>query len=726
LARAALALAAAALLLPATAAARFDPAALVDPMVGTGTPYPERGVFGHGATFPGAVAPFGMLQWTPYTDPAEPGGYDYAAQRITGFPLTALSGGGCGALNDVSFMPWSGPVPPPASGTPFSHRNERARPGYYRVSLGSPGVRVELTAGARSGLARIAYPRGPVGVLGLKSTARPDGSTPGGFRAVGHRGLEGSVVGGEHCGRRSRYRLYFTVLFDRPFRRVTGRPLEDGWVSFDTSREPRLGVRAAISYVSAAGARRNLRTGIPSFRFDDMRRATAADWRRLLGRVRVQGGSQANTRRLYTGLYHSLIEPSRFSDADGRYRGTDGRAHRARGWTQYTNLAGWDAYRSWAPLLAVVAPRTARDLARSLVADAQQCGAVPRWLLAGRETGALVGDGGSHTLATLDAFGVVDYPRRLALRAMLAAAERPGRRCDGYQARPGLQSYLRLGFVPADEPGGTYGPSSTTLEYASTDFAVAMLARRLRQHAAAARLLGRTGAWRHLFDPGPGLVRPRLRDGSPAGGEETLGSADFVEGNARQYTWLVPHDLRGLVRALGGQVRADQRLNSLLEQLNAGLDAPHAFLGNEPSFLLPWIHNWTGRPDEAQADVRRALDSLYVGGPAGLPGNDDLGALSSWSVWAALGLYPAIPGLGGLTVASPVFPRTTIALGDRRRLVIEAPGAGPARPYVRALRLGRSPVKGPWVPWSALAGGATLHFALGARPSGWGASTPPP
>jgi predicted alpha-1,2-mannosidase len=335
-----------------------------------------------------------------------------------------------------------------------------------------------------------------------------------------------------------------------------------------------------------------------------------------------------------------------------------------------------------------------------------------------------VGDGGSHTLATLDAFGVVDYPRRAALEAMLAGAEKPGRRCNGIQARPALQSYLDLGFLPWGE-AGMYGPTSTTLEYASTDFAIATLARRLGDHQAAARLLARTGAWRRLFDPGLGLVRPRLRGGSPAGGEETLGPTDFVEGNARQYTWLVPHDLRGLVRALGGPERADARLQSLLEQLNAGLSAPHAFLGNEPSFLLPWIHNWTGRPDKTQADVRRALESLYRGGPAGLPGNDDLGALSSWGVWAALGLYPAIPGLGGLTVASPLFPRTTIRLRDRRRLVIDAPGAGRGRPYVRALSLGRARLGRPWIPWRQLARGATLRFALGPRPSGWGTSAPP-
>jgi predicted alpha-1,2-mannosidase len=521
------------------------------------------------------------------------------------------------------------------------------------------------------------------------------------------------------------YRLYFAVAFDRPFRRVTGRPLEGGWVSFDTARQPRLQMRVAVSYVSAAGARRNLRSGTPGFRFDAMRRATAAEWRRLLGRVNVERRTPADRRRLYTGLYHSYIHPSRFSDADGRYRGLDRRVHRARGRVQYTTVAGWDAYRSWAPLLALTAPEVARDLARSLAADAGQCGAIPRWLLAGRETGVLAGDGGSHTLATLDAFGVVHYPRRPALKAMLAAAEKPGRRCEGFRARPGLQRYLDLGFLPWGEPG-LYGPTSTTLEYASTDFAIAMLARRLGDRGAAARLLGRSGAWRRLFDPGLGLVRPRLRDGSPAGGEETLGPADFVEGNARQYTWLVPQDLRGLVRSLGGAARAEGRLDSLLERLNAGLVAPHAFLGNEPSFLLPWIHNWTGHPDKAQADVRRALDSLYLGGPAGLPGNDDLGALSSWSVWAALGLYPAIPGLGGLTVASPLFPRTTIALGGRRRLVIDAPGAGPSRPYVRALSLGRSRLERPWIPWRQLARGATLHFSLGPRPSRWGASAAPP
>jgi predicted alpha-1,2-mannosidase len=364
----------------------------------------------------------------------------------------------------------------------------------------------------------------------------------------------------------------------------------------------------------------------------------------------------------------------------------------------------------------------ARDLARSLAADAEQCGAVPRWLLADRETGALGGDGGSHALATLDAFGITGYPRRAALRRMVRAAEDPGARCGRVRARPGLRSYLDLGFLPTDE-AGIYGPTSTTLEYASTDFAVAMMARRLGHHRAAARLLARTGAWRRLFDPGPGLVRPRLRDGRASGGEETLGRADFVEGNARQYTWLVPHDLGGLIAALGGPAAADGRLDDLLGQLNAGLDAPHAFLGNEPSLLLPWIHNWTGRPWKTQADVRRALDQLYTEGPAGLPGNDDQGALSSWSAWAALGLYPAIPGLDGLTVASPAFPRVTVALPHRRRLLIEARGGGG---YVHTVRLNGRRLRRAWIPWRSLRRGGVLRFRLGAGPSGWGARTPPP
>lgn len=681
--------------------------ALADPFVGTGAQHPERGVFGHGGTFPGAVAPFGMLQWTPYTEPSAPGGYDYAARVITGFPITALSGGGCGAFGDVSFMPT-----PAGASAPFDHRHEAARPGYYRVALGS--TRVELTAGSRAGMARITYPAGRA-VMSVTSTARSRGATERSARVVGRHVVEGSVIGGEHCGRAAPYRLWYSARFDKPFRRVPGTPLQ---LRF---RSRRVQVRTAISYVSAAGARRNLRSGASGFAA--MRRGTARSWGRVLGRVRVRGGSRAARRRLYTGLYHSFIGPTLFSDADGRYRGLDGRVHQAETQAQYTNVSGWDAYRSWAPLLAVVAPRVANDLARSLERDAEQCGAVPRWLLADRETGGIGGDGGTHMLATLDAFGVRDYAPDAALYEMASGAEKPGVRCGRVLARPGLASYLRLGFIPSGEPGGLYGPTSTTLEYASTDFAVAMVARRLGFPAVARRLLGRSRAWRHLLDPTAGLIRPRLPDGRVAGGEETLGPADFVEGNARQYTWLVPQDLRGLIAALGGPAAADRRLDDLLAQLNAGLDSPHAFLGNEPSFLLPWIHNWTGQPWKTEADVRRALDELYTGGPAGLPGNDDQGALSSWSAWAALGLYPAIPGLGGVTVASPLFPRVSIALPHRRRLLIQSGGRGP---YVQRVRLNGRPVERAWIPWAALAHGGVLRFSLGPRPSGWGAAAPPP
>ena len=235
-------------------------AALANPMVGTSAQRPDFGVFGYGATFPGAVAPFGMVQWTPYTDPATPSGYDYAARRITGFPLTALSGGGCGAYNDVSFMPTRTATP-----APFSHRGERATPGYYRALLGAPAVRVELTAAARSGMARITWPRGADRALTITPSARRGGSIGGPFRLVGRRAVEGSVAGSEHCGHPAPYRLWFRAEFDQPFRRVS--PVELRFAA------RRVQVRTAISYVSARGARRNLAGGPPDF--DRTRRATA-------------------------------------------------------------------------------------------------------------------------------------------------------------------------------------------------------------------------------------------------------------------------------------------------------------------------------------------------------------------------------------------------------------------------------------------------------------------
>src|SRR3954454_11498046 len=242
--------------------------ALANPMVGTSTQRPDFGAFGYGSTFPGAVAPFGMVQWTPYTDPATPGGYDHAARRITGFPLTALSGGGCGAYNDVSFMPT-----PAATPAPFSHQGERATPGYYRVALGR--TRVELTAAARSGMARITYRQGAARVLTVNPSARAGGSIGGPFRALGRRAIEGSVVGSRHCGHPAPYRLWFTARFDRPFRVVSGSPLELAFAA------RRVHVRSSISYVSGRGARRTLATGPAGF--DGMRRGTARAWERLLG-----------------------------------------------------------------------------------------------------------------------------------------------------------------------------------------------------------------------------------------------------------------------------------------------------------------------------------------------------------------------------------------------------------------------------------------------------------
>lgn len=746
--------------------ATADLAAHVDPFAGT---RPGPGTFGGGHSFPGAALPFGMVQWSPDTTPAAPhsGGYDYRDHHLSGFSLTHLNGAGCALYGDFPFLPTTEPLrasPADPSGDGlrgifqpgFSHRSESASPGSYSVRLNprhGGAIGVQLAATTRTGIGRFTFPQGRGGsvLINAGGSAQPDD-----YAAVevdpGRREISGSASSGLFCGQRPRYRVYFAAVFDGRFEssgtwtqnrlepgsaaaEASSEPAENpprsadagAYVSFDTRRDREVGVRVGISFVSVAGARANLRAeskgGLGAIAGRARRR-----WDAALGRIRVAGAAPARTRMFYTALYHTLLAPRTFTDVGGEYLGMDGAVHRAVGYTQYADFSGWDVYRTEIPLLAMIEPRRTGEMMRSLLADAEQSGCLPRWSYAAGQSMTMVGDSADPILAGAAAFGArFDFGG--ALEAMLRGAEGEGCRSSNngeYVERQGLSRYLALGYLPLDEetgernsnslfgsPEAIWGSAAMSLEYALDDFAVAQFAGRFADGPSAyAVYMRRSANWRRLFDPARREIEPRDAAGGFPRPYSSTGGGGFVEGDAAQYTWFVPQDPAGLFGAMGGRGVALARLRRFTSALGGGpggTHTDHALLGNEPTLGAPWLYDWLGRPDLAAWTVRRGL-ALYAPRPAGYPGNDDLGTLSAWYVLASLGLYPEAPGTGVLALSSPVFRRATIALAHHRRATITTSGPGI---YVRSLRLGGRAWGKPWTSYCALARGADLAFTLG-------------
>jgi predicted alpha-1,2-mannosidase len=750
------------LALPAGAFA--DRAALVSPLNGT---------LGPGFPSVGAALPFGMIQPGPDTampdgsqDPVNYTGYSYQDPDIRGFSLTHFDGAGIQIAGDLPFMPTTGQVNPSDSegnASPYSHASETAQPGYYAVTLARSRIRTEVTGTLRAAMMRLTFPSTNQANVLAEVSQSINGAHPGSVAVVGHRQLLGWVT--SDVG----YRLYFDAVFNRPFTAAgtwkgstlsPGAPSAAGnpvgaYLTFDTTHDPTVTMRVAISYVSQAGAARNLAAEIPAGRsFAAVRSAARAAWDRRLGEVAITGGGAGERETFYDNLYRSLLLPSVFDDADGRYLGFDGHIHRvAAGHHQYTNLSLWDVYRSQLPLLELIEPGVTHDVLASLIRDANQNGGViPRWVQASIDRGIMGGDSGSASLADGASAGLLTPAQSAqALKLLVHQATT----LPPVWPREHLDAYLKYGYIPNDLDGiGT----SKSLEYAIDDHAVAQLAQALGDTANARSLEARADSWRNLVDPANHFIRPRNSDGSwvnstqirdPTGitgfnpGSVPYSSPDFEdgyqEGTGWQYLWSVPQDVAGLAQAIGGQSVALKRLDrffttALNSPLAPAVPAVHQWSGffgvyfignqytsvNEPDLWTPWYYDWYGQPWKTQK-VARAEMAAYNQTPEGLPGNDDAGEMSAWYVLAALGLYHTTPGTPVWALSSPAFPRASVRLGGRR-LEIQAPGDTRARPYIRGLTLNGSPVARTYLTTCQLRRARALTFDLGATPDrSWGA-----
>ncbi|MCW2662019.1 MAG: hypothetical protein JWP83_3171 [Mycobacterium sp.] len=728
-----------------------DPVDHVDTLIGTGTGGETVGEINN---FPGASAPFGMVQYSPDTV-GNYAGYNYDNPRSTGFSMTHASVG-CAAFGDISMLPTTtgiGAQPWNAWERIAHDDTEQGVPGFYAVRFPGTGVSAELTATTRTGVGRFHYPHnGRPAVFHVRSGA----SLAGNSRATIQIGednttITGWATSGGFCGKRNTYTVYFAMKFSQPFTsygswdgysvyagaRSAASPYSGGYVEFPAGSV--LEVRTAISYVGIDGARANL-AAEGGASFDDVRAAAVADWNATLSSIAVAGRNVGNLDTFYTSLYRSVLHPNTFNDADGRYIGFDGAIHAVeKGRTQYTNFSDWDTYRGVAALQGLLFPKQASDMAQSLVNDAEQSGSFPRWALANSATGEMTGDNVVPFIANLYAFGAQDFDVHTALRYMVNAATKGGAGRVGYVERPGIATYLGLGYAPHTFEFGNDGwiaDASITLEWSVDDFAISRFAESLGDTATAAEFQARAQYWQNLFNPTTRYISPRsamgfFREGpgfvdSPS----TFGQDGFDEGNAEQYVWWVPHNVAGLVTALGGRDAVAARLDRFTEKLNVGPNEPYLWAGNEPGFGVPWLYNYVGQPWKTQLTVDR-VRGLFGPTPDGAPGNDDLGALSSWYVWAALGLYPSTPGTPILTVATPLFDRAVIALPQGKFIRISAAGAsGPHRMrYISGLSVDGEATDRTFVPERVIRGGGDLTFSLAAYPNKvWGtaeSSAPP-
>jgi predicted alpha-1,2-mannosidase len=714
---------------------------------------------------------------------AAAGGYQFDTTRMRGFSLTHLSGTGCrGASGDVPFMPITGPVTSSPSadatnvpyGADFDHANETAAAGLYQVKLAS-GINVELTAAARSGIGRFTYPADGVPTMLIRTSDSQIGSSDAHVEIdPAARTVTGSVTSGNFCGyigtvnRRSYYTLHFVAVFDRPFKAsgtwtndvvTPGSTIAGGGTTYGTAGYPAAGVgsgafvtfdlgggsvvhaRVGISYVSLANARANLAAETPATATFDAARTRARDaWNAWLHHIEIAGGTTTERRIFYTALYHASLHLNLYSDVNGEYMGFDSQTHTVSGRqrAQYANFSGWDVYRSQLMLVTLLDQKIASDMAQSLLNQADQNhGEWDRWTHNTGATHVMEGDAAAQSVPSIAAFGGTDFDMSRAFASLYTAATVPTAAdlsregcnvaCPGQ--RPSLDKWLAIHYIPTQS--NAWGGAGETLEDVTADFALAQLARRVGNSKAAAELLVRSGYWRNVFNPKAtpdrGYIQNRNEDGTwPAFNPSS--SNGFAEGSSAVYTWMIPFDARGLFEAMGGLESASARLDDFFHLPDGRLAVTsagglHAEMNNEPSIGAPWMYSFAGHPEKTQRVIRETIKVLWKDTPPGIPGNDDLGAMSAWFVWAAMGMHPLAPGRAELLLASPLFPRLIVHRGNGRTITVRAPGATLDTFYVQALQVNGQTSTRAWLPESFLSADGILEYALSTTPHPqWGAA----
>lgn len=672
-----------------------------------------------GYTFPGAMYPFGMVQFTPtFFNPEK------------GFVVNQMSGAGCEHMGNFPVLPLAGELttsPDDMKHLDPQYQVKQASAGYYHAQLGSNNVDCELTVTPRTGMARFTFPaserKGTVVIgSGINATKLEHAS----IKIIASDRCEGFADGGSFCGSVSAFRVYFVAEFDEPAlttgtwknkaiakntSAATGEN-SGAYFTFDVSKYKSIQYKFAISYVSLENARENLHRENTAWNFDAVKHIAVAQWNKYLSRIAVSGGTDDHTTQFYTHLYHAFAHPNICNDVSGEYVGADNKVHKTTGQDYYTAFSNWDTYRTQGQLLAMLAPAETSAMINSLITFAKQSGGgFPRWVMANTETGIMQGDPTSILVANAYAFGADQFDKAAALKIMRQGAEVPGTKSQLIETRPYLQQYLTKNYMHA----------SMQLEYASADFAIGQFAKQaFNDQALYQKYLKQSQSWKNLYNPATTWLNSRNEDGTWKKYDE-----DWREASYKNYFWMVPHNLAGLIDTMGGKQAAEARLDSFFFKLNAAYGQEWFAAGNEPDFEVPWVYNWTGAPYKTSEVVRRIINEQYSNRANGLPGNDDLGAMGAFYVFANIGMYPMVPGVGGFSLSSPQFPEVRLHL-KKGTVVINAPGAG-SKGYIQSLLLNGEPYNNTWLPWAAMRNGGKLSFKLAEQANkNWGIGIVPP
>lgn len=693
-----------------------DYVSYVDPLIGSG---------GHGHVFVGASVPHGMVQLGPNNNAT---GWDWCSgyhdtdSTIIGFAHTHLSGTGIADLGDVIFMPVTGVIaegdslPVNKYVSTFSKALEHVVPGYYSVELDRTGIKAELTATDRVGYHRYCYPEGVNAQLVIDLDNAP--------KSIGGRkGVTGSSIGVIDSVTVSGFRnsdewardhkVYFHTKFSSPIKSyqiVRDGDATKALIDFGPLGEPLI-VRTGISYTSREGAAVNLETEDGGRDFDEVRSEAYSRWNDALSTIDFEASDETK-RIFYTALYHTMIAPSLFADADGSYRGADGEIYKAEGFTPYTIFSLWDTYRAVHPLYTLV-DGNASDYVNSLIDISARQKALPVWHLAGNETNCMVG---LHSVPV-----IVDACLKNISGIDREAAYREVSRIDRMQS-PGLEYMRHTGYIPADKVPWSVARG---LEYCIDFYSTAQLAEALGRTGDYKRYMEQAGNYRHYFDAATGFMRGKLADGSRRTDFDPSYSLhmedDYVEGNAWQYTWLVPHDVEGLIELMGGKQKFEQKLDSLFavsSELNEGASADITGMigqyahGNEPGHHIIYLYGYIGRADKMSDRLREVYDKFYTTEADGLIGNEDCGQMSAWYIFSALGFYPVNPVDGTFVLGSPLADHATLKLANGKEFTVDVRNNSADNRYIGAVRLNGKPYDSHLLHYDDIMSGGVLEIEM--------------
>lgn len=720
------------------------PSSYVKPLIGTK---------GEGNTYPGAVAPFGMIQLSPDTEDflwETASGYEYSDSSIIAFSLTHFSGTGIPDLGDIRFMPqlgkpWlvEGPKTNPDSGyrARYEHADEVASAGYYSVKLKDNNIRVECTSADRAGMFRFTFPASDSASLlvDLSKNLR--------WNVIWSniRVINDSTIMGYHMVNgwaKERY-VYFTAVFSRPFDSYSimsdgKRVFYNGYrfrssseaagknmqflANYKTKANEQILVRVAVSAVSSENSLENLMAEIPHWNFEKVVEETRVKWDKELSKIEIEG-TQNEKETFYTALYHAFLTPILFQDVNGEYRGFDQNIHQSKGFVNHAIFSLWDTYRATHPLFCLVQPSRNADMINSMLAHYDQSvdHLLPVWSLCGNETWCMIGYHAVPVIADAYLKGVRGFDAERAYEAIRTTAMNPD--------YDNVMTYATLGWVPNDKENESV---SKALEYAHDDFCIAQMAKSLGKMEDYQYFMKRARSYKNLFDRNTMLMRGRDSKGNwrtPFNSHEYVDGGDFTEGTSWQYSWYVPQDIRGLIELQGGNKPFIQKLDSLFtfgDNTSEHIDDIQGRLGeywhgNEPSHHIIFLYDFAGQPWKTQELVHTIIKSQYGNQPNSLSGNDDCGQMSAWYLFNAIGFYPVCPGTNYYAIGSPVISKATIHLEGGKQFSMKAENLTEKNIYIQKVVLNGRELKKPYFMYNELKKGGELVFYMGPKPNKkWG------